>query len=132
MARWIGRGNEQHEQAVLKRLDRTASDLETAEATEVEQVRTRQQAMWQARIELALEILSDTELEQAVEDLRELLAPHVPPDGGAVGGDKRISAEQGSISVNVVHGDMSLGRHTVGHTSPGPENDPDDDWPRES
>jgi stress response protein SCP2 len=25
-----------------------------------------------------------------------------------------------------------MGRHPVGHTSPGPENDPDDDWPQES
>ncbi|MFI8850191.1 hypothetical protein ACIGW3_08370 [Streptomyces sp. NPDC053499] len=132
LARWFGRGNEQREQAELERLDQTASDLETAEAAEVEQVRTRQQAMWQARIEFALENLSETERVQTVEDLRELLAPHVSPGGGAVSGDVHISASgQGSIAA----GDRNLnnlGRPVVGHTSPGPENDPDDDWPQES
>ncbi|WP_405639585.1 TerD family protein [Streptomyces sp. NBC_00019] len=32
-----------------------------------------------------------------------------------------------------VHGfEDGIGQHPVGHTSPGPENDPDDDWPQES
>jgi hypothetical protein len=88
--------------------------------------------MWQARIEFALENLSGTELEQAVEDLRELLAPYVSPGRGAVDGDVEIRAEQGSIAGGIVHGEVNLGHPVVGHTSPGPENDPDDDWPRES
>ncbi|MFB7446112.1 hypothetical protein ACFC01_49030 [Streptomyces mirabilis] len=132
LARWIGRGNERREQVELERLDQTASALGTAETAEVEQERARQQAMWQARIEIALENLSDTERVQAAEDLRELLASFVPPGRGAVGGDVHISAQQGSIAAGVVHGEVSLGRPVVGHTSPGPENDPDDDWPQES
>ncbi|MFF3584932.1 hypothetical protein [Streptomyces mirabilis] len=41
------------------------------------------------------------------------------------------------ISGGTVHGPVVQGRdfnniHSVGHTSPGPENDPDDDWPQES
>ncbi|MEV5080408.1 hypothetical protein AB0K74_16775 [Streptomyces sp. NPDC056159] len=132
LARWIGGGNEQREQAALERLDQTASALETAEAAEAEQVRTRQQAMWWQYIEFALEDLSDAERVQAAEDLRELLAPHISPGGGAVGGDVRISAESGSIATGVVHGDVNLRRPVFGHTSPGPENDPDDDWPQES
>ncbi|MEV6175183.1 TerD family protein [Streptomyces sp. NPDC051954] len=33
-----------------------------------------------------------------------------------------------------IHGgfEEGIGHHPVGHTSPGPENDPDDDWPQES
>ncbi|MFE4720489.1 hypothetical protein ACFRLW_29540 [Streptomyces sp. NPDC056728] len=126
LARWLGRGNEQREQVELERLDETVSALETAETAEVEQ------AMWQARIEMALESLSDTERVQAIGDLRELLAPHVSPGGEAVGGNVHIRAEHGSIAAGVVHGDVNLGRPAVGHTSPGPENDPDDDWPQES
>lgn len=135
LARWIGGGNEQREDAALERLDQTASALETAEAAEAadfEQVRSRQQAMWQGRIEFALESMSDTERVQAAEDLRALLAPHVSPGERSVGGDVRISAGPGSIAARVVHGDVNLGRPVVGHTSPGPENDPDDDWPQES
>ncbi|MFF9396772.1 hypothetical protein [Streptomyces griseoluteus] len=132
LARWLGWGNEQREQVELERLDQTASALETAETAEVEQVRARQQNMWQARIEMALENLSDTERAQAAGDLRELLTPHVSPGGEAVVGKVDIGVEHGSIPADVVHGDVNRSRPVVGHTSPGPENDPDDDWPQES
>ncbi|MCX4489911.1 hypothetical protein OG890_39165 [Streptomyces anulatus] len=132
LARWIGQGIEQSEQAALERLDQTASALETAETEEVEQVRTRQQAIWQARIEFVFESLSDTERAQVAEDLRDLLTQYIAPGRGVVGGDVSIIADQGSIAVGVVNGDVNLGRPVIRHTSPGPENDPDDDWPEES
>jgi hypothetical protein len=124
LARWIGQGDEQRERAALERLDRTASDLETAEAAEVEQVRARQQAIWQVRIAETLDE-SGTGQVQAVENLRELLAQynragsvHIEISGGTVHG---WAVQAGGFSN--IH---------VGHTPPGPENDPDDDWPQES
>ncbi|MER5402629.1 hypothetical protein [Streptomyces sp. NPDC002599] len=41
------------------------------------------------------------------------------------------------ISGGTFHGPVAMGRdftriNLAGHTSPGPENDPDDDWPQES
>ncbi|MER6038317.1 hypothetical protein ABT133_31145 [Streptomyces sp. NPDC001835] len=131
VARWFGRGDEQRERAVLESLDRTAAVLETAEPAEVEQVRIREEARWHARTEAALEDLDDTELERAVEGLRELLAQYASgrQGGYAVGGDVTISVDGGFIAGGVMHGHV-IGR--VGHTSPGPENDPDDDWPQES
>jgi hypothetical protein len=125
LARWIGQGDEQRERAALERLDRTASDLETAEAAEVEQVRAHQQAMWQVRIADTLDELSGTGQVQAAANLRELLAQY-----------NRAGSVHNEISGGTVHGSVvhhNVGSiHNVGHTSPGPENDPDDDWPQES
>ncbi|TVZ76869.1 hypothetical protein [Streptomyces sp. BK340] len=132
VARWFGRGDEQRERAALESLDQTAAVLETAEAAEVEQAGIREEAMWRARIQAALEDMDDAELERAVEGLRELLAQHASgrPGGYAVGGDVRISFDIGRITGGGAVYGVTLGRD--GHTSPGPENDPDDDWPQES
>lgn len=138
VARWFGRGDEQRERTTLERLDRTFSELETAEAEEYEQVHIRLQATWQTLIEAVLEDLGGTELTQAAEDLRGLLAQHAPSQGGlTISGDVNIRAEDDWaeddwIAVGVVHGSANTGRHVVGHTPPGMENDPDDDWPQES
>ncbi|MEU2502305.1 hypothetical protein [Streptomyces albogriseolus] len=124
LARWIGQGDEQLERAALARLDRTASALETAEAAEVEQVRAHQQALWQDRIKETF--LSGTGQVQAAADLAELLDRH-----------NRAGSVHHEISGGTVHGSV-VQQHIVGsnlkigHTSPGPENDPDDDWPQES
>lgn len=138
VARWFGRGNQQRESAELERLDQTAGELEAAGQAEVERARFRSEAVWQARIEALLESLDDTERAQAADELRVLLAQHTSQggasagqDGLGVGGDVNIIADHGSISASVVHG-VDLGSHVVRHTSPGPENDPDDDWPQES
>ncbi|MFD3481014.1 hypothetical protein [Streptomyces sp. NPDC058695] len=128
LAHWNGWGSEPREQAELERLDRTADDLERAEAAEVERVRTRQQAMWQARIAFAFENLSGTERMQAVEELRAMLAQHTTTP---VVQHNWVAGSTYVHGGNVPVGDISHG-HVVGHTSPGPENDPDDDWPQES
>ncbi|MFD7379790.1 hypothetical protein [Streptomyces mirabilis] len=139
VARWFGRGNPQRENAAVERLDQTAVQLETAGPTEVERVRLGQVAAWQARIEDLLESLDGTEQGQAAEELGALLAQHVSQgevsagQGGlAVGGNVDIRADHGSVAAGVVHGNVTLGRPADGHTSPGPVNDPDDDWPEES
>ncbi|WP_328760624.1 hypothetical protein [Streptomyces sp. NBC_00271] len=133
VARWFGRGNPQRENAAVGRLDQTAVLLETAGPTEVERVRLGQVAAWQARIEDLLESLDGTEQGQAAEELRALLAQHASQGAGSAGqGGLAVGGDYGSVAAGVVHGNVSLGRPADGHTSPGPENDPDDDWPRES
>ncbi|MDT9695679.1 hypothetical protein [Streptomyces sp. P17] len=73
LARWFGRGNAESESRELERLDRSAADLLAVEGGEAAQVRARQEAGWQARIETLLESLADSERERAAEDLRALL-----------------------------------------------------------
>ncbi|MGW7724996.1 hypothetical protein ACWGJ6_16780 [Streptomyces canus] len=111
VARWFGRGDAQREQAELERLDQTAAALQSADSAEAERARIRQEASWQARIEAALESLSEGERDQAASRLRALLAQHAPqstatagPGGLAVGGDVDIRADGGSIAAGVIHG----------------------------
>ncbi|KOV99199.1 hypothetical protein HCJ76_31360 [Streptomyces sp. MC1] len=117
VARWFGRGDVQRERVELERLDRTAGELEAADAAVAERERIRQESAWQARIEALLEGLEDTERAQAVEELRALLAQHTPQGGAsagegglAVGGNVDIRAEQGSIAAGIIHGGAQIGR----------------------
>ncbi|WAZ25779.1 hypothetical protein STRCI_007297 [Streptomyces cinnabarinus] len=73
LARWFGRGNAESESRELERLDRSADDLATLDDGEATQVRVRQEAAWQARIEALLESLGDGERERAAQELRALL-----------------------------------------------------------
>lgn len=117
LARWVGRGDEQRERAVLSRLHQTASENAAADA-----------------IRAMLEDLSDLDREAVADALDQLLRRH----GFASG----LYGERGrglSGPDNVVRGDQRNAdirgnnrSRVVGHTSPGPENDPDDDWPQES
>ncbi|MEE1939884.1 hypothetical protein V1L54_10775 [Streptomyces sp. TRM 70361] len=116
VARWFGRGDGQRERAELERLDRTAAELEAAGATEeAADERIAQQVAWQTRVMRLLERLDENERERAAEDLRALLARHVPTggtsvgrDGTAVGGDVHISATDGSAAAWQM-GDVSFG-----------------------
>ncbi|MCQ8828787.1 hypothetical protein [Streptomyces malaysiensis] len=126
VARWFGRGDSRRERAELERLDRTAGELETAEAAVAERARIRQEAAWQARIEAVLESLDDTERARAAEELRALLARHTRSGGAstgrgglAVGGDVDIRAERGSISAGVIHGGVHIDRPPAPEPSQG-------------
>lgn len=117
VARWFGRGDAQREKAELERLDQTAVALQAAEPAQAERTRISQEAAWQARIEATLENVDEAERDQAAEQLRALLAKHVPQvgvtagDGGlAVGRDMDIRSEQGSIAAGVLHGGAHIGR----------------------
>lgn len=119
MAQWFGRGNAHRENAVLERLDQTAGELEKAAAvgpSEVERLRIRQEAAWQARIEAVLEGLDDTEQASASEMLGALLARRIPQssvsagDGGLAVGNVDARAEGGSIAVGVIHGGAHIAR----------------------
>jgi hypothetical protein len=61
LAAWFGRGDAEREHDELERLERTATDLVTADPAVAEQVRTRQEAVWRTRIETLLEALDDDE-----------------------------------------------------------------------
>ncbi|MDX2939161.1 hypothetical protein [Streptomyces ipomoeae] len=102
MARWFGRGNDQRERAELERLDRTAAELEGAEA---ERARVRQEIVWQTRIEDLLASVEGDDRAQIAEELRSLLAQHtsgvgVSADNGgvAVGEGVSISADRGAAA----------------------------------
>jgi hypothetical protein len=125
MARWFGRGNPQREHAQLERLDRTAAELEAAQATEVERVRIRQEAAWQGRIEALLESLEDIERARVADELRTLLAQQTSHSnvsagrsGLAVGGNVNVQADHGSVAA------VTMGNVTLENRSqPGPHQD---------
>jgi len=142
LAGWLGRGDAQHENAELERLDRTADALEAAGPAEVERVRFQHEAAWQAHIEDTLDGLDDTEQAQAAEELIALLTQHASQrekwasqDGVTVTVNMYVGGTQTLGSSNAGgnwHRDAHVGRDVARHTPPGPENDPDDDWPQES
>ncbi|MFF0706194.1 hypothetical protein ACFYVC_38430 [Streptomyces tendae] len=122
LARWLGRGNPQRENAELERLDQTAGELDMARPAELERVRIRQEAAWQARIETLLESLDDTERVQAVEQLSALLDQHIPQGGvSASQGGQAVSA---NVDIRADHGSAAawnMGNVTLGNPpQPGP------------
>ncbi|MEU1036616.1 hypothetical protein ABZ402_50130 [Streptomyces mirabilis] len=91
LARWFGRGDAARERSELERLDRSAAELEAAGTDAADQVRTRQGAVWQARIETLLEDLDEQQLTEAAAELQRLLgqaAPQPPGVGGLVSGNR--------------------------------------------
>ncbi|MFB7619134.1 hypothetical protein [Kitasatospora sp. NPDC056181] len=120
VAAWFGRGNVQRESAELERLGRTAAELVAADGGQLERLRIRQEASWQARFEAFLEDLPEDERERAGEALRELLAESAVQaqvsagDGGmAVGGNVHIGAQEGSVAAGVIHGGVQIGHPQV-------------------
>ncbi|WP_165396566.1 hypothetical protein, partial [Streptomyces sp. F001] len=102
----------------LERLDRTVAELEASEPGEVEWVRARQEASWQARFEMLLESLDEPERGERAAALQRLLAEHVSTSPGGVtagaggvaaGGNITNRAENGSIAAAVVHGGAHIG-----------------------
>ncbi|MFF2043573.1 hypothetical protein ACFVVX_24460 [Kitasatospora sp. NPDC058170] len=127
VAAWFSRGNGEREATELERLDRTAAELAGAGADQLERLRIRQEASWQARFEAFLEDLSEDEREQAGQALRALLqeaaaqgAQVSAGDGGlAVGGNAQFSADRGSVAAGVIHGGVSVGHPPVPDPSQG-------------
>jgi hypothetical protein len=125
VARWFGRGDPQREHAELERLDQTAGELRAARPAEVEQVRIRQEAAWQGRMEALLESLEDVERARVADELRTLLAQQTShssasagPSGVAIGGGVDVRADHGSAAA-VTMGNVSLGNPP----QPGPHQD---------
>ncbi|MFJ6835444.1 hypothetical protein [Streptomyces sp. NPDC091209] len=88
VAGWFGRGDSERERAELERLDSSAAELTAVGGPEAEQVRIRQEASWQARIEILLESLDGEQRDRAVAELRALVEEAAP---GAAGPGARVS-----------------------------------------
>ncbi|MFD9787825.1 hypothetical protein ACFWYX_28275 [[Kitasatospora] papulosa] len=113
VARWFGRGQEDRELAARERLALSAAALAESDAETVVHIRAREQAVWQARFETALESLGDDERESAVAALRVVLreqatssAVSAGDDGQAIGGNVHISAHHGVAALRM--GDVNL------------------------
>ncbi|OLZ65487.1 hypothetical protein AVW11_16990 [Streptomyces amritsarensis] len=122
VARLLGRGDGVRERAELERLDRTASTLQVADSSEVEQVRLRQEASWQTRFEDLLEDLDGVDREQVAAELRALVQEQAGAGtltagdhGVVVRGRVEVRADHGSVAALRV-GDVTLGNPPL----PGP------------
>jgi hypothetical protein len=112
VARLLGRGDGQREQAELDRLDQTVAVLERVGPGEAEGVRIRQQAIWQARLEALLESLNDSERAEVSVELRDLLhrwGSAASPQTGLTVSGNLIRADGGSVAAAIIHGDVNLG-----------------------
>ena len=116
VAKWFARGDAGREQVALERLDRTAAALETVGPDEVERVRAVQEASWQTSFEILLEGLDGEEQQQAVEELRDLLADFADSRAAAAGqgavavaGNVDIHAETGGAAAWQMMGNVQMG-----------------------
>ncbi|MFE9112841.1 hypothetical protein ACFYN9_24910 [Streptomyces collinus] len=74
VARILGRGESDREQAELERLDQTRAELESAsDGAEAERVQTVLVTRWQTRLEMLLEQLPDEERRQVAAELQALV-----------------------------------------------------------
>jgi hypothetical protein len=117
VARWFSRGDDDAEQTVLSRLDRTADVLGAApEGPEGEGVLNSQHERWVGRFEDAYSDWDGDQQAVALEELRSLLEEHARAagaqsgDGGvSVAGNMSIKAEGGSIAAAIINGGASIG-----------------------
>ena len=91
---------------------------QTAGAAELELVRIREEAAWQARIESTLEVLEGHERDRIADQLQGLLDEYAPSrdksisagaGGLATSGDVTVRADHGSIAAGVLHGGVQIG-----------------------
>ncbi|QTZ93198.1 hypothetical protein [Streptomyces auratus] len=104
VAHWFSRGDALREHAELERLDQTATALQPTDPAEAERARIRQEASWQVRIEAMLESLDDAERDEAADQMRSLLAQHVP-QGSVRAGTGSVTVSDGGVAVD---GDLSV------------------------
>lgn len=126
VARVFGRGPapDTAQGAALERLDRTAAELESADAGTVERVRHDAAAVWRARFQDLLEDLDESGREQAAVQLHELVAlaqqvrgnVSTGDEGIAISGSPHIEAHDHSAAA-VKMGDVTIGNPP----SPGPD-----------
>lgn len=126
VARVFGRGlaPESAQEAVLDRLDRTATELASADPGAAERVRDAAVAAWRTRFQDLMEELDEDDREQAAIQLRELVAlaqqarsgVSAADEGIAIGHDVHIQA-QNHAAAAVKMGDVTIGNPS----SPGPD-----------
>ncbi|MGW4866314.1 hypothetical protein [Streptomyces chartreusis] len=117
IAAWFGRGIERRERVELERLDRSAAELAQA-GEDSQELRSRQETVWQTRIADFLEELPDEEREEAATALRAVLkeaeaagAVSAGAGGTAAGRDMNIRADRGSFAAGTanIKGGVHLG-----------------------
>lgn len=114
VARLLGQGDTQREQAELERLDRTATVVRTVGQDMEERARIIEEISWRTRFETLLESLTAQERARVAAELRGLLADATPstaaPAGGfAAGGKVDIHAEGGAVAAGVINGEVRVG-----------------------
>jgi triphosphoribosyl-dephospho-CoA synthetase len=126
VARVFGRGPAPvvAQEAALDRLDRTASELESAGPGAAERVRDAAVAAWRTRFQDLMEELDEDDREQAVAQLRELVALAQQTRSGVLAADEGISIghdvhiqAQNHAAAAVKMGDVTIGNPP----SPGPD-----------
>lgn len=117
VARLLGQGDNEREQAELERLDHTSQQLETADPDCTSTVQISQAASWRTRFEVLFESMTDAEQGAIAAELQSLLtdlglapAHGTSPAVGSVtaGRDVNISAS-GGLAAGVIHGGAHLG-----------------------
>lgn len=117
VARLFGRGVPSGvNRGVLDRLDRSATELDSAGPGESDAVRAGVAASWRARFEDLLDELDELDRQDAARQLRELVAlaqqaisgVSAEDEGIAIGGDADIKADRGSAAA-VRMGDVAIG-----------------------
>ncbi|GGM24000.1 hypothetical protein GCM10010129_80500 [Streptomyces fumigatiscleroticus] len=109
---------------ILERLDRTAAELESADASEAERVRDQVAASWRTRFQDLLEDMDDADRTQTAARLRDVVSLIGQASGGvsacgesiAIGGSAHIQAAHDAAAA-VKMGDVSIGNPA----RPGPE-----------
>lgn len=127
VARWFGHGDTEREQVTLARLDATVAAVEAAVPREMHRVRAAHQMAWRVRFEDILKEAQGADREQLLRELRELVAAYSTADNGPSHGAVQVNIADGQGRVYQAGRDMHLS-----HRPPGPEHDPDDDWPRDT
>ncbi|MFI0981049.1 hypothetical protein ACH4SP_29090 [Streptomyces sp. NPDC021093] len=121
VSRIFGRTGTPEARLALERLDRTAAELDRADAQDAERARATAVASWQAHFQHVLEGLSEADRAEVAVQLRELVATVRQPPGGATAGDGGL-AVAGSADIRADHGSAAagvMGDVTLGNP-PGP------------
>nr|WSZ97936.1 hypothetical protein OH820_21735 [Streptomyces sp. NBC_00857] len=91
-SRTLGRGEEQAANGELARLDRTATELASADPAEADAVRAYQAGVWCTRVELALENLEESQREAFAAELRAAAEEVVGNDSDQQAGSSTVTA----------------------------------------
>jgi hypothetical protein len=105
VARWFGRGDAAREQTALERLDRTAADLSEAGHPVPERAQADQATSWQARFRDVLENLPESERDEAIRQLREVLDDY---PGQTKLPFQHVEAHPGATAIGIVQGTVSI------------------------
>jgi hypothetical protein len=117
VARWFARGDSHREQAALRQLDRTAAALDAAAPNDSDRVRSIEAASWTVRFQDLLHELDEPELSAAAGQLRTLMDEYssgarvvsAADSGVSVGGNMTITAQEGSVAIGSIKGNVNMG-----------------------